>query len=433
MEVSKMSYSQQKQVLRRKRVKEHTLIMGVDVGKEFDSIVLMNYRGEVLKKISRVYNSYAGYEWLKGEVGAVQRRGRFGEVLMGLEPTGHYWRKVSKWAQGKGMKVVFVKTSAVKYQRGLDQSSRAKSDVRDAVVIGNLVREGKYCDTEIKDDTYQELRRVVKYRERVLRSFGGAQNRLVGWLDDYFPELKGLFSQTKAKGLRALLRECPTVEAVKRRSVDELARIVGRASRRKGKAYEKVKEIRQCAFKSIGLGDVKRSDMVRLQLILDDLDYYERQLKVLVKEMSRLVKETEYGDYVLSVKGVGVVMAAIFLGEVGDPGNFRRAKELISYSGLDPYETESGLMYGRRKISKEGRFLLRANLYRMAISMVNHNGAMRAYYEKKLKGSGKERSLHKKEALCTVAIKLVKLLFALIRDKRMYKEEAAEYQGIKVV
>jgi len=60
-----------------------------------------------------------------------------------------------------------VKTGAVKLQRGLDQSSREKSDVRDAMVIGNLVREGKYCDTDIKDDIYQELRRVVKHRERV--------------------------------------------------------------------------------------------------------------------------------------------------------------------------------------------------------------------------------------------------------------------------
>jgi transposase len=167
-------------------------------------------------------------------------------------------------------------------------------------------------------------------------------------------------------------------------------------------------------------------------MILDDLDYHGKQLKVLEGEIARLVQDTELGEYLLSIKGIGVITAGIFLGEVGDPANFRRAKEMISYSGLDPYESEPGLVFGRRRISKEGRVLLRATLYRMAVSMVNHNEAMRGYYERKLKGSKKDRALHKTEALCAVAIKLVKLLFALMRDKRMYQLEVPEYRGTKV-
>jgi transposase len=149
-----MSYNRNKQVLRRERIKERTLVLGTDVGKEFNSIAFMDQRGQILKKISKVYNSAAGYEWLLQQVRVVQYSGGFRDVMIGLEPTGHYWRKLCTWAQGEEIKVVFVKTGAVKLQRGLDQSSRAKSDVRDAMVIGNLVREGKYCDTDIKNDIY---------------------------------------------------------------------------------------------------------------------------------------------------------------------------------------------------------------------------------------------------------------------------------------
>jgi len=53
-----------------------------------------------------------------------------------------------------------------------------------------------------------------------------------------------MFLQTKAKGLRALLRECPTPEAVKEKDVEKLVRLLGCASRRKKQAFGKVMKIK---------------------------------------------------------------------------------------------------------------------------------------------------------------------------------------------
>jgi len=428
-----MLKAQNKQVKRRKRIDNKTLIIGVDIGKNFNALVLMDSRGSVLKRLPKVYNSCSGYEWMMRQIKDIVRTDRFQKVLMGLEPTGHYWRKLSHKAQSEQIEVVFVKTTAVKFQRGLDQSSRAKSDIKDAIVVANLVREGKYCDTVVKDDLYQQLRRVVKYREPVLCNFGAAQNRLIAWLDDYFPELQDLFSDTAAKGLRALLRNCPTPREVTQASLDDLTAILARASRRKKQAQLKAQLIRQAAAQSIGITEVKESDKIKLQMILDDLDHFEKQKKLLHQQMSGLLNKTEYGRYLLSVKGIGAVTAAIFLGEIGEPRNFPSAGELISYSGLDPFETESGQIFGRRKISKQGRFLLRATLYRMAVSVINHNHELKRYYQRKVKGSRRDRPLNKKEALCAVAIKLVKLLFALMRDKRSYQKQAPACRAIRKV
>lgn len=428
-----MLKAQNKQVRRRKRIDNKTLIIGVDIGKNLNALVLMDSKGNILKKLPKVYNSYSGYEWMMRQIKDTVRTHRFQKVLMGLEPTGHYWRKLSHKAQSEQMEVVFVKTTAVKFQRGLDQSSRAKSDIKDAIVVANLIREGKYCDTVIKEDIYQQLRRTVKYREGVLRNFSAAQNRLIAWLDDYFPELQGLFSKTAAKGLRALLRNCPTPREVTEVGLDDLTAILAKASRRKKQAQLKAQQIRQAAAESIGITDVKESDRIRLELILDDLDHFQRQKKVLEQQIARLFEETPYSAYLLSVKGVGIITASIFLGETGEPRNFHSARELISYSGLDPFETESGQIFGRRKISKQGRFLLRATLYRMAISVVNHNHQLRRYYKRKVKGSRRDRSLNKKEALCAVAIKLVKLLFALMREKKCYQKQAPSYRSVRKV
>ena len=69
-----------------------------------------------------------------------------------MEPTGHYWRKIAFFAKEQSHEVRFVRTTAVKHQRELDESSSAKSDIRDAFTIGNIVREGKYIDTVIEDE-----------------------------------------------------------------------------------------------------------------------------------------------------------------------------------------------------------------------------------------------------------------------------------------
>ena len=428
-----MLKAQNKQVKRRKRIDHNTLIIGVDIGKKFNALALMDDQGNVLKKLPKVYNSYSGYQWIMRQIQDTVKTHRFQKVLMGLEPTGHYWRKLAYKVRSEQMDVVFIKTTAVKFQRGLDQSSRAKSDIKDAIVIANLVREGKYCDTVVKEDVYQQLRRVVKYRERVLRNFGAAQNRLIAWLDDYFPELQDLFSKTTAKGLRALLRNCPTPREVTEAGLDDLTAILALASRRKKQAQLKAQLIRQAAAQSIGIAEVKESDKIKLQMILDDLVHFEKQKKLLQQQMAKLLNKIEYGRYLLSVKGIGVVTAAIFLGEIGEPRNFPSASEVISYSGLDPFETESGQIFGRRKISKQGRFLLRATLYRMAVSMINHNHQLKRYYQRKIKGSRRDRPLNKKEALCAVAIKLVKLLFALMRDKRSYQKRAPAGRAIRKV
>ena len=66
----------------------------------------------------------------------------------------------------------------IKHQRELDESSSAKSDIRDAFTIGNIVREGKYIDTVIEDGVFRQLRSLAHVRERILRYSIGSTHGL---------------------------------------------------------------------------------------------------------------------------------------------------------------------------------------------------------------------------------------------------------------
>ena len=52
-----------KQIAKRQRVKRTTLVIGMDIGNEFNAVCLMNKEGEVLGKYSCIYNSRKGFNF----------------------------------------------------------------------------------------------------------------------------------------------------------------------------------------------------------------------------------------------------------------------------------------------------------------------------------------------------------------------------------
>jgi len=57
----------------------------------------------------------------------------------------------------------------------------------------------------------------------------------------------------------------------------------------------------------------------------------------------------------------------------------------------------------------------------MVLRLVQRSSFFKTYYEHKKKGF--DRPLEKTEALCAVILKLIRVLFALMRDRRMFTEE----------
>ncbi|MDP8258211.1 MAG: transposase [Candidatus Aadella gelida] len=194
-----------KQVAKRQKIKKTTLVVGLDIGNEFNAMGLMNKAGEILGRYPKVYNSRKGFEYFKEVIEETKRRYGLRKVLIGLEPTGHYWRKIVYYAKDLGYEVKFIRTTALKHQREVDESSSAKSDMRDAITIANITREGKYIDTVIEDGVLRQLRTLAKLREKMQRGNTSAKHRLGAVLDDYFPELRGMFWSMKAKGLDRIL------------------------------------------------------------------------------------------------------------------------------------------------------------------------------------------------------------------------------------
>lgn len=173
----------------RKRIDEKTLIIGEDICNSFNAIVLMDQKGNVLGEYPKVYNSSRGFEFFQKNIEKVIEKRGLKRVILGLEPTGHYWRKLAYYNMSLGYKVRFVKTTALKHQRELDENSLDKCDIQDDLTLCNLIREGKYLDSRIQEEICRQLRTLGKVKERITRYHTGTKHALKAVLDDYFLEL----------------------------------------------------------------------------------------------------------------------------------------------------------------------------------------------------------------------------------------------------
>ena len=412
-------YSKQQE--KRKRIGNQTLVIGMDIGSEFNAACFMDREGNVLGRYPTVYNSRKGFDYFQTMVMKIKRKHKLTDVLIGMEPTGHYWRKIAFFAKEQGYEVRFVRTTAVKHQRGLDESSPAKSDSKDAFTIANIVREGKYIDTVIEDNVFRQLRTVAHARERILRYIVGSTHGLQAHLNDYFPELRKLFWSMKAKGLWSLLETYPFPEDVRSAGVAAVVTLLAKGRGKKRHIREQAEQVVKAAAESAGLTAIGRADRARLAMYLDEIKRSDARRQRLEREMKELLKEIPCAQYILSLPGMGKVGCAVFLGELGNPEYFNNPRQIIKYAGYDPKENDSGLRVGRKIISKKGRWLLRKCLFFMVLRLVHRSSFFKAYYEHKKKGF--DRPLAKTEALCAVILKLIRVLFALMRDRRMFTEE----------
>ena len=406
-----------RQVEKRQRITDATLVIGMDIGCEFNAMCLMSKEGTILGRYPKIYNSRKGFDYFHGIVESMKEKYGFTDVLIGMEPTGHYWRKIAYFAMDKQYEVRFIRTTALKHQRELDESSSAKNDIRDAYTIANIAREGKYIDTVIEDNIFRQLRTLAHTREKIQRISTGAKHALKGMLEDYFPELKHIFWSMKAKGLWALLEHYPFPEDVLKTDIDTVTELIAQSTRRKIQAHEKALQIYKAAQHSIGLQRVGDADRFRVAAYLSEIRHSETQLKEIEAQMEALLKKIPLAEYILSMPGIGTLTCGVFLGELGNPCNFTNPKQIVKYAGCDPKEHDSGQRTGRRIISKKGRWLLRKYLYFMAMRVVHRSPFLKDYYE------NKQKTMTKKEALCAVVIKLIKVIFALLRDKRTFTEK----------
>jgi transposase len=100
-------------------------------------------------------------DWIK----QLMNENEMEKVIIGVESTGHYWLNLAHFLKEKEIKFVVVNPMHVKKSKELDDNSPTKNDVKDAKVITQLVKDGRYAEPNIPQGVYAELRVARKIRD----------------------------------------------------------------------------------------------------------------------------------------------------------------------------------------------------------------------------------------------------------------------------
>ena len=155
---------------------------------------------------------------------------------------------------------------------------------------------------------------------------------------------------------------------------------------------------------------------ISLSVTLSVIKHMEVEVKKLDKEIAKIMKSIP--QTLTSVKGIGDVLAAGIIAEIGDIERFRNHNALAKYAGLSWSKYQSGEFEAedtRRMMT--GNKYLRYYLIQAADSIRKNDSEYKAFYQKKYDEVPKHKH---KRALVLTARKLVRLVFTLLNTKQLY-------------
>ena len=402
-------------------VTPNTLVVGVDIAKETQWARFVNYRGLELGKALKFRNNKNGFDSILASIKAICKNKRFDDVIVGMEPTGHYWKPLANYLLMHRTKVVLVNPYHTKRAKELDDNSQTKNDKKDALTIAKLVCDGRYYTVYMPQDIFAELRVLTNSRMSLMQRHNALKNTITAVMDEYFPEIVTVFKKPlKGKASMQILKSCPFPSLILELGVDGVLVEIKKAVK-KTVGRKKAEQLVETAKTSIGVSYGIASAKLKLELMIEEIELLNRQLVQIEEAMDRALTATGFKETILSIPGIGVVTAASFLGEIGDPMRFENPRQISKMAGYNLVEDSSGKSKSGTVISKRGRKNLRSILYQMAMIMVAVNPEMKALYNY-LK-TRQKNPLKKKQALVVISKKIITVIYNLVKKQTEYKAE----------
>lgn len=398
-----------------------TLVIGVDIAKETQWARFVDYRGMELSKARKFQNNKNGFESILASIDIICKNKRFNNVIVGMEPTGHYWKPLANYLIIQGITVVMVNPYHTKRAKELDDNSQTKNDKKDALTIAKLVRDGRYYEVYMPQDIFAELRVLTNSRISLMKRYNALKNTITAVIDEYFPEIVTVFKNPlKSKAAMQILKSCPFPSMILKLGIDGVLAEIKKAVK-KTVGRKKAEQLVEVAKNSIGVGYGTVAAKLKLELMIEELELLVKQLEHLETVMGKALADTGFGDIILSIPGIGVVTAASFIGEIGNPMRFDSPRQISKMAGYNLIEDSSGKNKSGTAISKRGRKNLRNILYQMAMIMVSVNDEMKELYTYLKTRSN--NPLKKKQALVVISKKIITVIYNLVKKQTKYKPE----------
>jgi transposase len=172
-------------------------------------------------------------------------------------------------------------------------------------------------------------------------------------------------------------------------------------------------------LKELPLADA--SDALRRDLAVEELDEVNAKIRRVDKELNERAADHPGVKLLRTIPGVGVRTAEAVVAWVDDVGRFARTKHVGSYFGLVPCQDASAGANRLGHITRDGPPAVRKLLCEAAWQGVRRSPALRAWFERVMRGDPDRR----KVAPVATAHHLARAMAAMLRTGEAWRETTA--------
>ena len=399
-------------------ISDDMLILGCDVGSETHYMRAIDTRGRELSKSTYSFNNdHEGFQSAKEWAVKIAAEHDKSQIVLGLEPTGHYWFCLATWMIANGISVVQVNPYAVKQTKEVEDNSQPKDDRKDPKLIANLVKDGNFGMPYLPEKIYAELRRLSMFRDQLNEDRIRTINRMHREMKIYFPEYKDALGKVDGAFSLELLKEAPFPDELTALG-EEGIRQIWHAAKLRGRGYSRAGEILQYAKASVGIKDGSIASKAAVKWFMQKIMELDVELAVIENQIKQKCQEIPHTGNVLEISGIGENTLSGILAEMGDISRFDDVKEIQKLSGLGLVACSSGKHKGETKISHRGRKRIRYWLFQAAKSAVAHAEEFKElhmYYTTRA-----DNPLKKMQSLIVIACKLLRIIYTILNTGTIY-------------
>ena len=402
------------------QVTDNTLVVGIDIAKRVHYACFVDERGRVMEKAFAVHQSKKGFQSLYEKIRLTMKETHKTEVVVGIEPTGHYWMNLAYFLDHYGIPLVMVNPMHVKRSKELDDNLPTKHDKKDALVIARLVKDGRFSYPRLLKDIDAELRIGSTLRSKLTEDLASIKNRIIRWLDRYFPEFTQVFPSFGKMAL-ATLEITPLPQDIEQKNAEQLVFLYRQVEGMRVPQLPKAKLLIEAAINSIGLTEGTEMARREIATLLRQYRLLESEIESVNNQLAEMAKTTMEYDLLASVPGLGDATIVDLLSEVGCFSLYENPRQLIKLAGLTLRENSSGQHKGQKHISKRGRKRLRYILFKVIVPLIRHNEAFKqlhVYYTTR-----QQNPLRGKQSMVVLCGKLLKVLHGICKKKVRFDEK----------
>ena len=387
------------------------IIIGIDIGKNKHEATLIDEKGNIIGKSIKFENSTAGFNKLISSINNYNISND--KFVFSMEATGHYWLALfSKLVESDyNVQVINpIQTDACRkfYIR------ETKNDSKDSFLIAQVTRFNGYSKTTLPDEVMISLKELTRFRTFLVDDISDYKRKATVVLDKIFPEYTQIFSDTFGKTSKEILTKYPLPKDILNEDLESLAKVLSTSS--KGRlGYSKAEQLQNLAKESFCIKFATEALVMEIKSILSTIEHLQNQVSKLDEKIAVLLRSL--GTTIETIPGIGPVLGAIIVSEIGDINSFSHASKLVAYAGIDPTVKQSGEFNAtKNRMSKRGTPYLRRALWTASIVAAFNDPNLHEYYLKK-KNEGK----HHGTIIGAIARKLIYRIFIVLKDNIPYQ------------